>query len=580
MVPRRRVDWAAMTAAATFCATLVDEWVRSGLTDLVVSPGSRSTPLALAAAADGRLQVHVVLDERSAAFRAVGLGLATGRPAVLVCTSGTAAVEYHPAVVEAHQAAVPLVVCTADRPPELQGVGAPQTIDQQGLYGNAVRWAASPGVPDVAAAGSWRSLAARAVLEATGEHPGPVHLDLAFREPLGGEPDPLPAGRGDGGPWHRAIHDVACGPDVLDVVAAVLGGRRTVIVAGARCGDPRAIEELGAALGWPILADPRSGCDGRHGAVVAAWEPLLRAIGEDPGWQPEAVLRLGEPPASKVLGSWLADAHTEEVVVRCGGRWIDPARRAVLVVDAPVADLCVGLASLAAPAPDGWGTSWVSMGRRGSAALDVTLARHAEPTGPGIARALLAGLPEHTALVVSSSLPVRELEWFAVPRSAVAVYANRGANGIDGVVSTTVGVAVAAARGGNPTVGFLGDLALLHDSNGLAGVADAGMDLVFVVVDNDGGGIFSFLPQHGDLSSERFEQLFGTPHGMDLAALARAYGAVAHEAMSTAEVLAAVAVAQATGGLHVVVARTDRAANITLHAELFDAVAATVAEEP
>lgn len=569
-----------MTDAATFCATLVDEWVRAGLTDVVVSPGSRSTPLALAAGADGRLAVHVVLDERSAAFRAVGLGLAGGRPAVLVCTSGTAAVEYHAAVVEAHQAAIPLVVCTADRPPELQGVGAPQTIDQQGLYGDVVRWSASPGVPDGAAAGSWRSLAARAVLEATGTHPGPVHLNLAFREPLGGEPGPLPPGRVDGGPWHRAIHDVACGPDVLDAVAAQLGGRRTVIVAGARGGDPRAIEELGSALGWPILADPRSGCDGRHGAVVGVWDPLLRAVGTEPAWQPEAVLRLGEPPASKVLANWLREAAADEVVVRSGGRWIDPARRAALVVDAPIADLCVGLAALAAPAPDGWAARWVAAGRRASAAIEVALAAHPEPTGPGIARALLAGLPEGSALVASSSLPIRELEWFALPRAAVAVHANRGANGIDGVVSTTVGVAVTTARAGGSTVGLLGDLAFLHDSNGLGGIGASAGDVVFVVVDNDGGGIFSFLPQHDELSTDRFEQLFGTPHGLDLAALARAHGAIAHEVASVAEVVAAVAVGQAAGGLHVVVARTDRAGNVALHADLFAAVAAAVAEAP
>jgi 2-succinyl-5-enolpyruvyl-6-hydroxy-3-cyclohexene-1-carboxylate synthase len=292
------------------------------------------------------------------------------------------------------------------------------------------------------------------------------------------------------------------------------------------------------------------------------------------------VLRLGEPPASKTLGAWLAEAGADEVVLRCAGRWIDPARRATLVVDAPVTDLCVGLASLAAPAPDGWATRWVSTGRRASAALDVALARHAEPTGPGIARALLAGLPERAALVVSSSLPVRELEWFAVPRATVSVHANRGANGIDGVVSTVVGVAVATARVGAPTVGLLGDLALLHDTNGLAGVAAAGLDLVLVVVDNDGGGIFSFLPQHGDLPAERFEQLFGTPHGIDLALLAAAHGAVTHLAESTAEVLAAVAVAQAAGGLHVVVARTDRGANVALHEELFAAVADTVASGP
>jgi 2-succinyl-5-enolpyruvyl-6-hydroxy-3-cyclohexene-1-carboxylate synthase len=241
----------SVSVQATFCATLVDEWSHQGVTDAVVCPGSRSTPLALALAE--RLTVHVRLDERSAAFYALGLAMATGRPTVICTTSGTAAVELHPAVVEAHHGHVPLVVCTADRPPELQGVGAPQTIDQMGLFGAATRWAVAPGVPDESQQATWRPLAARAVAEAMGGPvgPGPVHLNLAFREPLTGDPGPLPA---------RAAPTVStfAGRDA-DVPA--FGGRGIVVAGAGATNHPERLLALSRALGWPVLADPRPGAD-------------------------------------------------------------------------------------------------------------------------------------------------------------------------------------------------------------------------------------------------------------------------------------------------------------------------------
>ena len=251
---------ASASAAATFCETLVDEWVRGGVTTAVVAPGSRSTPLAVALLRNGRIRVEVVLDERSASFMALGTGLATGRPAVLLCTSGTAAAQFHAAVVEADQAAVPLLVCTADRPPELQGVGAPQTIEQVGLYGGSVRWATSPGVPDLAQAGSWRSLAAQALLAATGDRPGPVHLNLAFREPLLGVAVPLPTGRAEGRPWLDRVVAApsTLHPELLDDLVRRLAGRRVVVVAGGGCvaGTAEAVHGLAEAANWPVLADP------------------------------------------------------------------------------------------------------------------------------------------------------------------------------------------------------------------------------------------------------------------------------------------------------------------------------------
>ncbi len=321
---------------AGFCTTLVDEWARAGVTDAVVAPGSRSTPLVTALAADERIRVHVVLDERSAGFVALGIGLATGRPAPVVTTSGTAAVELHPAVVEADQAGVPLLAVTADRPPELHHVGAAQTIEQDGMFGGTLRWAVSPGVPEAGAAGSWRSLGSRAVAESCTSRRGPVHLNLAFREPLLGDPAGwVPAGRPGGRPWHASSSvapAVVAGP-LVDTLAASAGSRG-VIVAGNGAGDPIAVLALARALGWPVLADPRSGCRQPDPMVVAAADALLRSP-PVAGWRPDIVLHMGRPWASKVVGQWLAGGgDVLHVLVDPERAWTDPDRIAGLVTDA------------------------------------------------------------------------------------------------------------------------------------------------------------------------------------------------------------------------------------------------------
>jgi 2-succinyl-5-enolpyruvyl-6-hydroxy-3-cyclohexene-1-carboxylate synthase len=579
---------------ATFCATLVDEWARGGVTDAVICPGSRSTPMAVALAADGRLRVHVHHDERSGAFTALGLGRATGRPAVVVTTSGTAAVELHPAVVEADLDRVPLLAVTADRPPELRDVGAPQTIDQARLFGRSTRWFADPGPPEGSATGSWRSLAARALAEATGPPAGPVQLNLPFREPLVGTPAALPEGRPGGRPWHEVLP----GAPQEDAASRRWLARRLlgtgparplgVIVAGAGIDDPAPVLALAELLGWPVLADPRSGCRVPHPCVVAHADALLRVQGVHR--TPDVVLRLGALPASKVVNGWTAALdRTEvlEVLVDPDGAWLDPDRRAGVVLPARPAALCARLAAeveaeLAGeePAPrpvdaDGWVGIW----RRADDAAEATLAALLAAAGgevctePGVARAVARSVPDGGSLVVSSSMPVRDLEWFAGRRSGLRVHANRGANGIDGVVSTAVGVALA----GGPTALLVGDVALLHDTNGLLGLDRRGVDLCIVVVHNDGGGIFSFLPQASALEPDRFEQLFGTPHGVDLAALAHAHGLPVLDAMDDEAVEAAVTAALAAGGTHLVVARTDRATNVAQHESLHAATGEAVA---
>ncbi|HET7489205.1 MAG TPA: 2-succinyl-5-enolpyruvyl-6-hydroxy-3-cyclohexene-1-carboxylic-acid synthase [Acidimicrobiales bacterium] len=558
-----------MTLQDAFAVTVVDEWVRGGVTDAVVAPGSRSTPLAAALAADGRLRVHVVLDERSAAFFALGLGLASGRPAVVLTTSGTAAAELHPAVVEAHQAGVPLLACTADRPPDLHHVGAPQTVEQEGLFAGAVRWAFSPGPVEEVTAGVWRSVAARAVAEATASPagPGPVHLNLAFREPLAGDADRTVAARAGGGPWHRRAPGRAAPP--ADVVAALAGGGKGVVVAGAGAGDPEAVAVLAGALGWPVLADPRSGC--RVPGAVAAADALLRVDGFAGAHRPEAVLRLGAPWASRVVGEWLAALDVPQWLVDPHGAWLDPGRSATTVVAADPTLLAEAVAAAGpCPAPAGWAEAWAAAEECAQAAFDAVLGDGAL-SEPAVARAVVDAVPAGGTLFVSSSMPVRDVEWYGRPRTGLRVLANRGANGIDGVVST--------ALGSGAGVALVGDLAFLHDTNGLLVPAGAGrpLDTTVVVVDNDGGGIFSFLPQAGVLAPDRFERLLGTPHGLDLVAVARAHGVAAERVSSLAGVTAA---AGPPAGVRVVVVPVpDRRANVAVHDDLHRAVAAAVSRK-
>ena len=562
---------------ATFAATLVDEWLRCGVRHAVVCPGSRSTPLALALADRPEITLHVHHDERSGGFLALGLGLGTGRPAVVLTTSGTAAAELHAAVVEADLAGVPLLACTADRPPELRDVGAPQAIDQVHLFGRSVRWFGDPGVPEAASAPRWRAFAGRAhaaTLGAAGARSGPVHLNLPFREPLVGTAGPLPAGRGDG-PWVVATEAAPLrepsAPADLPVELRRLVGRRGVIVAGEAAIDGTALHRLAAAWGWPVLAEPRSPAWSPGPNTVAHLDAILRSPRAARELRPEAILRVGAPGASRVVNEWLAASGAEEVIVGALG-WSDPAGTAATIVSGD-AIRWISTDHVTETGETGWLARWRAASDAAEAAVATTLADIPDPNEPAVARDVVAALPDGAQLVVASSMPIRDVERYAAPRTGLTVLANRGANGIDGVVSTAVGVTVGSAA---PTALLIGDIAFLHDSNGLLGAAGRGIDLVCVVVDNDGGGIFSFLPQARALPTERFETLFGTPHGLDLVALAAAYGVDARAPGPGEPVAAAVKEATAKGGVHVLVVRTDRDANVEAHRRIDDAVAAAV----
>ena len=512
-----------MSVQATFAATLVDEWVRNGVTDAVVCPGSRSTPLALALA--DRLRVHVRLDERSAGFYAIGLSMAAGAPTVVCVTSGTAGAELHPAVVEAHQGRVPLIVCTADRPPELHHVGASQTIDQIGLFTTSTRWSCDPGVADEGQAHSWRPLAARAVAEARDGPlgPGPVHLNLAFREPLVGTAGPLPARPGP------VLTSSAASAAVVDTP---LRGRGVIIAGAGATSEPEKLLLLGERLGWPILADPRSGC--RLPGTIAAADAIVRAQPPLPG----TVLALGAPWLSKALGEYVSSAAAVGARVVCVDpwwQWTDPSVVVSEFHHSPVdswIEAALDRTDTHERDPE-WLPRWRSYESVAQGVIERELG--GELSEPAVARALARHAADvGGAIMVSASMPMRDLEWFApVLPAPPVVRANRGANGIDGVVSTALGIAASGRR----TFALIGDLAFLHDVSGLVNLPD--VPCTFIVLDNGGGGIFSFLPQASALERDRFELLFGTPPTTDVGDVARGFGLDVHEVASMEQLASA-----------------------------------------
>jgi 2-succinyl-5-enolpyruvyl-6-hydroxy-3-cyclohexene-1-carboxylate synthase len=563
-------------ANSAFARCLVDEWSRAGLTDAVTSPGSRSTPLALALADHPRFRVHVHLDERSAGFFGLGLAKASGRPAVIVCTSGTAAANFHPAVLEAFHAREPMIVCTADRPPELRDVGAGQSVDQSHLYGKAVRWYFEPDPPGDGdeMRSTWRWLAARALAEALGPPGGPVHLNLPFREPL--VPNELPqfdaGGRERGVPWlqvqrPRRIADATAVEALCDRVASTTKG---VVVGGWGAGvDPGPVCRIARAAGWPILADPISGL--RAGERAVSTYDVLSRIGQvRDDLAPDLVLRVGAPLTSRQAMSWLGTAPV--VMIDPDRSWSDPQRAADLVLEVEPASLLEAVADRVERdgrgGDDPWLFAWMQAESRARSAIDTLLDSWSEPFEGRIARDVMSGIPHSSALVVASSMPVRDLETFARPRAGVTVMANRGVNGIDGFVSTVLGIAASGARPN--TIAIVGDLCLLHDVNGFLASRRRGIDAVFVVLDNNGGGIFSFLPQ-AKLPAH-FEDLFGTPQDVDLHQLGALYGVGVSEVSHSQDLMPAINEAVASGGVRIVLVRTRRHENLERHRDVLRAV--------
>ena len=608
-------------ALTQWVGAIVAELVAGGVSDFVVCPGSRSTPLALAVARHPAARVWMQLDERSAGFFALGLARQRGRPAALICTSGTAAANFLPAVAEADLARVPMLVLTADRPPELRDNGAPQTIDQVGLYGRRARWFSdlptpsdAPGLLPYA-----RAVAARAIAASLAAPAGPVHLNLPFREPLvpdraaledlfqsrGGAPvsppgdvnavpggAPAPTVRAVAGP--RQLGD---GP-LSALAAALAGARRGLILCGPDCppGLAPSVARLAAQLGYPILADPLSGVRcGPHDRrlVLAAYDAFLRDEGFAARHAPECVVRFGAMPTAKPVLQFLQrHPAARQVVVDEGGGWREPTSLAAEHLACDPLWLCAALvARLAgegrqgaaqdepelAPAPMPltlWSRAWLGAERAARTAIAQALGGREALSEPGVFAELAALLPDGATLFVGNSMPVRDCDtFFPASERRVTIAGNRGANGIDGLVSTALGM---AAGGAGPLVLALGDISLYHDSNGLLAAKLHGLDATVVLLNNDGGGIFSFLPQAGE--ADRFELLFGTPHGLEFRPVAELYGARYTLAESWPAFREAVAAGVGGRGLHLVEVRTERGQNVADHRRLWPLVGTALAQ--
>jgi 2-succinyl-5-enolpyruvyl-6-hydroxy-3-cyclohexene-1-carboxylate synthase len=527
------------TALAT---VIVDELVRGGLREAVLCPGSRNAPLSFAlheADAAGRLRLHVRIDERTAGFLALGLAKASGRPVMVVTTSGTAAVNLHPAVVEADYSAVRLVVVTADRPAELRGTGANQTIDQVNLFGTSARFFADVSVDDEPTVAGWRGLVDRALGAGL---VGPVHLNVAFREPL------VPDGGSDlDTAWSEPLDAEIERFQTADLAwgyAPITAGGRTVVVAGDRAQpNMRALAQTG---GWPLLAEPSSGARGGPNAL-GAYRLLLDHLGGDI----DRVVVAGRPTLSRAVTRLLARDDIEVVRLR----------------DDPRTPPISGQ-------PDHrWVRRWVAADRAARDAICVVLDK--EPlSGPAVARVLARAVPGDGLLVAGSSSSVRDLDladpWDELP----LVLANRGASGIDGTLSTAIGAALAHPH---PAYALVGDLTFLHDSTGLViGPDEPRPHLTIVLVNDDGGGLFSVLEQGAPEHAAVFERVFGTPHGVDFAALCASTGTSYARVEALAELTRALAHRSLPRGIRVLEVRTDRTAMRDLHHRLAEAVAAAI----
>jgi 2-succinyl-5-enolpyruvyl-6-hydroxy-3-cyclohexene-1-carboxylate synthase len=575
-------------ANTALASAFVEELARCGLRHAVVSPGSRSTPLAVALWRQEEIEVTVIVDERSAAFFALGAAQASGTPVAILCTSGTAAANFHPAICEADESALPLIALSADRPPELRGIGAGQTLDQIKLYGSAVRWFCEVGTHDADDEGllHYRATACRAVAAARGEpRPGPVHLNLPWREPLAPTAvegavtatDEL-ALEGRGGRPLTAVTPIDLEPpaflleEVAKHIAEAISG---VIVAGRQL-DPELREplaHLAETAGFPILAEPtsqiRSGPHDRS-HVIANYDLLLRDKHFRHRAVPDLVLRFGEMPTSKPLRTWLAASGADQIVVDPRGGWNEPTRRAAAILRADPTDLAAGWAARVERGDRENAELWRRADDAAAAAVADELGGDGPITEPALHLALGTAYNDGDLVYTASSMPIRDQEAFLPSVETDALFlCNRGANGIDGLISAGIG---AAAASGRPTTIVTGDLGLLHDVGGLAALRALDTPVRIVVIDNDGGGIFHFLPQAGALAGEEFEALLGTPRGVSAAKAADLFD-LTHRRLQTISDLPN-ALAAGTGLIEVGV---DREASVDQHRALAAAVSAALA---
>ena len=572
-------------------ATIVDELYRSGVRTATISPGSRSTPLALALAAHPGIDSRVILDERAAAFFALGAAKASGRPVAILTTSGTAATELTPAVTEAALSQVPLVILSADRPLELYGSGAAQTIDQSVLYGGSLLLRR---LIDAGAPSSWKRLRAvvsHALLAAGGlsGSRGPVQLNVSFREPLISRGSDLPGalpGRADGRPWYEAV-DLADPRAAKRMARSLLEVRRGLLIVGEAERD-EAVFALSELLGWPTWVDPRSGLVRRSRLAFTHQDAVARVADVEKLLAPEFVLYLGRPQASRALSEMLARLAAPggpTTLWRGGDCGKDPEGLATGFLLGPPDRLVAALTELELETEVAIEADYVQAFAALDGACEKVIA-DMESTGQlgveiEVSRRLVESLGEADLLFSAASMPMRDLEFYAGPSDDYPrVLENRGANGIDGTIASFAGAAVAHAlvRPDGISVLVLGDLAFVYDASFLKELARIEAPLLVVVIDNGGGGIFSLLSQRRLAPAETFEALFGTPHGLDLVTLAQAYGMSVSISEEASEVGAAISKLREDGRKRILVVRSDRDANLEAHVRLSSLLSEAMSE--
>lgn len=554
----------------SFALSLVNEWELAGVTDSVISPGSRSTPIAIALGQSEQIKSHVVLDERSAGFLALGISKVTKRPTVVLTTSGTAAANLRPSVSEAFHSGVPLIVVTADRPLELHKVGAAQTMEQEDLFSDVVRFKFSPSVPDVTNRVAWRALASRLFHESCSNpfNAGPVHLNLAFREPLL-EVDPRAIiGRPGNRPWYQLHFNGA------SEIYNKLGSAEKVIVIAGGSGieDQRLAIDSCLKLGWPVIADVLSKMRLDQSGVITSFEAILRSERIRESVLPDVVVLLGSDLASRTVNDFvsLASRHGARVV-RVTNRWFwqDPH---FAITDFFFGSHASFFSNINQVNPsDRYLQTWINLDQAAGDEIEKTLGL--EFSEPLIASYLYKTANSNDIIFSSSSMPIRDLEWFGPKMSEPAtVFSNRGVNGIDGVLSSFLGITEAHNRRYPAGKGYLlvGDLALRHEIGALSNIASSGADLFLLVVDNDGGGIFSFLPQASDVDSELFERFFGTPQGGDLRSIIAGFGIDTYEVDSIDSLKKCFEEFAKSGGVKVILAKTNRSLNVEIHRKVLN----------
>ncbi len=554
-----------------FALSLVSEWELAGVTDAVISPGSRSGPMAVALGQSERIATHVVLDERSAGFHALGLSKVSGMPTVILTTSGTATANLRPSVTEAFHSGVPMIILTADRPLEAHKFGAAQTMEQEELFSDVVLFRSSPSVPDAGNRAHWRALGSRAFHESV-SNPlarGPVHLNLAFREPLIEEDPEISPPRAGQATWYRTHLDGAEG------LFEDLGRARRVLMIAGESDRSLGEDEIAKCveLGWPVVAGPSSGFRYASGCSLGSFEAFLRSDRIRGHIWPEIVVLLGNDLASRTVSSFIAHsakAGSRIIRVSPGWNWRDPLN--------VVSDFYFGTVhSFLTSLPEG---SAPSEYLKGLMAIDSAANEGirenlgTDLSDPVVSSEVYGAAGSGDMVFASSSMPIRDLEWFApLSEKLPTVYSNRGVNGIDGVTSSFHGAATAHQRRNPGSRSFLliGDLAFRHDIGALADISSSGLNIFICVTDNSGGGIFSFLPRSASLEKDKFERLFAAPQNGDLAAIGSGFGLYTQVVKDVVFLRRELEEFSRKGGVRLVIARSDRSENVAVHQKALEA---------